>query len=247
MTVRGVLFDAGNTLIRVRTRVGDVYSGVAARHGVTVDGTAADVLFQAEFRRRRGEFVRSVSRPHSVERERAWWRGLVETVLRAAGAGNALGAEFEGLFEDLYRTFERPEVWEVFPDVEPCLDALNAAGLPVGIVSNWDSRLHAVLRGLGLAERFRCVLTSAEFGAEKPHPSIFSEAASRLGLPPGEILFVGDLVRDDLEGATAAGMKAILVDRACGDALAAGARVCDLREVPALVSALHGRPSGGGR
>jgi putative hydrolase of the HAD superfamily len=235
MRIRGVLFDAGNTLIRVRASVGEVYAGVARRHAVAVDGAAVDRLFQAEFRRRKGQFVDSVCRPHSPERERAWWRRLVESVFRAAGAWDQLEGRFEGLFEELYEAFERSEVWEVFPDVVPCLDALAGRGLSLGVVSNWDSRLHAVLRGLGLVGRFRCVVTSAEFGAEKPDPSIFREAAARLGFRPEEILHVGDLIRDDLNGAAEAGMQAVLVDRACREAPAGALRVCDLREVPALV------------
>lgn len=235
MRTRGVLFDAGNTLICVRTRVGEVYAEVARRHGAEVDGADLDRLFQAEFRRRRSEFVRSVSLPHSVERERTWWRGLVETVVRGVGAWEALAGDFGGFFDELYRTFERPDVWEVFPDVEPCLDALEAGGLRLGVVSNWDSRLHAVLAGLALAPRFRCVLTSAEFGAEKPHPSIFREAATRLDVAPEEILHVGDLMRDDVEGATAAGMRAVLLDRTCADGPCGAARVCDLRELPGLI------------
>jgi putative hydrolase of the HAD superfamily len=101
-------------------------------------------------------------------------------------------------------------------------------------VSNWDSRLHAVLRGLGLAGRFRFVLTSAEYGAEKPDPSIFREAARRLDLPTEQVLHAGDLLEEDVGGATGAGMLAALVDRACGDAPLKPAvlRVCDLRELP---------------
>ncbi|MBI5014782.1 MAG: HAD-IA family hydrolase [Deltaproteobacteria bacterium] len=235
MKIRGVLFDAGNTLIRVRPGVGNVYAAVAARHGVTIDGAALDPLFQAEFRRRRSDFVRDVSRPHSAARERAWWGGLVEAVFRAAGAWEAFEGVFEEFFRELYETFERPEVWEVFPDVEPCLDTLAAGGLRLGVVSNWDSRLHAVLGGLGLARRFDCVLTSAEFGAEKPDPSIFREAALRLGLRPEEVVHVGDLVREDLEGAVSAGMDALLLDRTCGRLPSGPARVCDLREVPARI------------
>lgn len=229
---RAVLFDAGNTLLRVTPSVGRVYAAVAARHGVEADGAEIERLFRAEFERRRGSFVAAVSRPHGQEKERAWWKALVEAVFEDAGLRERFGRGFDPFFEDVYRTFERPEVWEVFPDVGPCLDALAARGLPLGVVSNWDSRLHPVLRGLGLARYFRFALTSAEVGAEKPDAPIFEEAARRFGLPPEQILHVGDLLRDDVEGARAAGLRALLLDRACGPRSAEAERVCSLREVP---------------
>ena len=235
--VRAVLFDAGNTLIRVATPVGQVYAEAAGRAGIPADGEELERLFRAAFGRRRAGFVAQVSRPHTPEKERAWWRDLVDEIFREAGLREALGTSFDAFFEDVYRTFERPEVWEVFPDVFPCLDALAALGLPLGVVSNWDSRLHAVLRGLGLTERFRFALTSAEFGAEKPHPSIFREAARRFGLPPEEVLHVGDLLRDDVEGARAAGLQALLLDRGCEPHPDGTARICRLGEVPERVLA----------
>ncbi len=211
--IRGVLFDAGNTLLRVRGSVGRVYAEVARRHGVAVDEEALEEQFRRAFQSRKEGFLHGVARPHSPERERAWWRALVRDVFGAAGSLGAFGDRFEAFFDELYRTFEGPGRWRVFPDVFPCLDGLAARGVPAAVVSNWDSRLHPVLAGLGLAERFRFVLTSAEFGAEKPHPAIFREGAARLGLEPAEVLHVGDLVRDDWLGALGAGLQAVLVDR----------------------------------
>ncbi len=211
--IRGVLFDAGNTLLRVRGSVGGVYAEVARRHGVTVGEEPLEEEFRRAFRGRKESFLHAVARPHSPERERAWWRTLVRDVFGATGSLDSFGARFEPFFDELYRTFERPTRWQVFPDVIPCLDDLATRGVPAAVVSNWDSRLHPVLAGLGLADRFRFVLTSAEFGAEKPDPAIFREGAARLGLEPGEVLHVGDLVRDDWLGALQAGLQAALVDR----------------------------------
>lgn len=230
MRVRAVLFDAGNTLIRVRGSVGDVYAAAARRHGVPAEGAAVEAAFREVFGRRRSGFVAEASRPHSPARERAWWREVVGEVFGALGLLPELTEGFDAFFGDLYLTFERPEVWEVFPDVLPALDALAGRGLPVAVVSNWDSRLHAVLRGLGLAPRLAFALTSAEFGAEKPHPSLFAEAVRRLGLVPGEVLHVGDLLRDDVEGARSAGLQALLLDRSCPEG-SAPERICSLSEV----------------
>ena len=79
--VRAVLFDAGNTLIRVATPVGRVYAETAGRHGIPADGEELERLFRAAFARRRGEFVARVSKPHSPEKERAWWRASIPACL----------------------------------------------------------------------------------------------------------------------------------------------------------------------
>lgn len=233
--VRGVLFDAGNTLIRVSGTVGDVYAQVARRHGLDPGGGALERAFRKVFQERKGGFLPRVSRPHSPEREKAWWRELVEAALREAGAWDGFGRRFPAYFEELYREFEKPDHWEVFPDALPCLDALASLGLGLGVVSNWDSRLHPVLSGLGLAPRFRFVLTSAEFGAEKPDPSIFREGARRLALPPAQVLHVGDLVRDDWKGATRAGLRAVLVDREGTCPVPGAALLRTLDDLPALL------------
>ena len=55
--------------------------------------------------------------------------------------------------------------FELLPDVVPALDALAAAGLRLGVVSNWDCGLRDVLDGLGIADRFAAVSASAVVGA----------------------------------------------------------------------------------
>jgi putative hydrolase of the HAD superfamily len=67
---------------------------------------------------------------------------------------------------------------------------------------------------LGLAEHFKTIVVSCEIGAPKPSPLIFREATRRLCLPPAAILHVGDSPEADLAGAEAAGMKAVLLQRA---------------------------------
>ncbi len=225
--VEAVLLDAGNTLIRVRGSVGEVYAAVARRHGLPADGAALDRAFRQAFRERRSGFLAGVSRPHSPDRERAWWRDLVREVLRRSGLDGMPPRRFAAFFDDLYETFARPDPWEVFPDALECLEVLEARGIPVAVVSNWDSRLKDVLEGLGLAGRFRFVLVSAEFGAEKPDPSIFLEAVRRMGVRPGRVVHAGDLYREDVLGARAAGLRAVLVDRE-GTAPFARNRVQDL-------------------
>lgn len=102
----------------------------------------------------------------------------------------------------------------LFPDVVPALDALRGAGLRLGVVSNWDCSLPAVLEGLGVAARFEVVTVSATARAAKPEPAIFHQALDALGIGPAAAIHCGDLPAADCAGARRAGVRAVLIDRA---------------------------------
>lgn len=93
------------------------------------------------------------------------------------------------------------------------LDALEQAGLPVGIVTNGHDEKYHTLDLLGLRQRTACVLVSQTAGRRKPDPSLFVQAARSLGAPPAQILFVGDKLRQDIRGAQAVGMATAWVRR----------------------------------
>ena len=94
----------------------------------------------------------------------------------------------------------------------PLFETLRARGLKLAILSNWDSRLHRVVAGLGWRGYLDHVFVSADLGVEKPAPAIFSHAATALGCAPGEILHVGDSIEHDIAGALAAGWHAAWLD-----------------------------------
>lgn len=103
--------------------------------------------------------------------------------------------------------------FHLYPDVLPALDALSSAGTRLAVVSNWDCSLHDVLAGLGVAERFELVVTSAGVGLSKPDPGVFHAALGALGLAPHEVVHCGDEPVADGEGARAAGVRAVIVRR----------------------------------
>ena len=88
----------------------------------------------------------------------------------------------------------------------------------LALVTNFDHppHLHAMLPDLGLVEHFDAVVISGEVGVRKPDPTIFEIALDRLGLDRGEVIHVGDSLEDDLEGARAAGIRCVLIDRTDG-------------------------------
>lgn len=91
------------------------------------------------------------------------------------------------------------------------LAALKSRGYRLGVVSNADGRVRTLLDRAGLSDFLELVVDSAETGLEKPDPRIFLAAAGRLGLPPGDCVYVGDIYEIDVRGARAAGLEAILI------------------------------------
>lgn len=112
-----------------------------------------------------------------------------------------------------------------YPDAEPALRGLRARALRLVVVSNWDCSLGSVLERCGLAAVLDGAISSAEAGARKPDPAIFGPALELAGCDPGEALHVGDTAEEDVEGARAAGIRALLLDREGGGEISSLAEI----------------------
>lgn len=110
--------------------------------------------------------------------------------------------------------------FRAYPDARPTLDALRERGLQLVCVSNWDVSLGEVLERCGLADAFDGVVCSAEVGARKPDPAIFEAALAVAACTPDEAIHVGDTAAEDVAGAGAAGIRALLLDREGGGDIA---------------------------
>jgi putative hydrolase of the HAD superfamily len=123
-----------------------------------------------------------------------------------------------------------------YEDALPVLNQLRAAGIRTGIVSNspWGSPAslwRAELRRLELLDAVDVNVFCGDVGWRKPAKEIFAHASELIGVPPAEICFVGDDPRWDFEGATAAGMHPILLDRDRRHAAHAATSARELGEV----------------
>lgn len=95
------------------------------------------------------------------------------------------------------------------------LRCLHAAGIRIGILSNFDHypHVHALLEQEGLLPFLDAVVVSGEVGLKKPDPAIFALALERLGTSPQQTVFVGDHPELDFEGSEQAGLVAMLLQR----------------------------------
>src|SRR5436305_277412 len=106
--------------------------------------------------------------------------------------------------------------FSAYPDSEPALAALKDRGIRRVAVSNWDCSLPSVLEDCGLGGLMDGVVTSAGAGSRKPEPGIFAAALELAHCAPEEVLHVGDTPEEDVAGARAAGIRALLIDRSGG-------------------------------
>jgi putative hydrolase of the HAD superfamily len=208
--VTTVTFDAGGTLLHPHPGVGAVYHACGARHGCTHD---PDTLERA-FRRAFVTVSRDAAELDPEARERDFWRRVVAATF--AGDPGLSPAALPALFAELWEAFAHGRHWRVPPAAATTLGTLRARGYRLGVLSNWDHRLHQVLAETGLARWFEHVLISSELGAEKPDPEIFHAAAARFAAAPAQCLHIGDSIRHDREGAHAAGWSAVIVRREDG-------------------------------
>ena len=132
----------------------------------------------------------------------------------------------------IVRRWEEAAQFELYDDVLPVLDELRRSGLRIGLISNTSRDLGAFVRHFALD--VDAWLASGSYGKVKPSPLVFRAALELVGCEPGAALMVGDSPRDDVAGARAVGMRALLLDRAgvFPDALE---RIESLTELPEAI------------
>ena len=100
-----------------------------------------------------------------------------------------------------------------YPDALEGVADLHRRGNRLVVVSNWDCSLPDWLGPTGLLDLVEGVVTSAEAGAAKPDPAVFRKALELAGVLRGSAVHVGDSLDNDVAGARALGLRAILVRR----------------------------------
>ena len=207
---KAIFFDAVGTLIFLPRSVGEHYAEVA--RGCGVDLPAAD--WQRAFRRAWSATPPRSSMPSPrAEDDKGWWRDLVDDVLdQVLPPEQRHSFARRAYFEAVYAHFGEPGVWALFPEVTGVLTLLRGRGYRLGVISNFDRRLDAILAGLGIRDLFECVILSSETGADKPDPQIFRRGLDALRLAAPEALHVGD-DRERDGGAEALGIRVFHLDR----------------------------------
>jgi len=218
--VRAIVFDVDFTLARPGPDLGpEGYERLGARYGLTLDPARyADA--------RRAALVDLKRHPELDHDEEIWIRFTQRIIEGMGGAGDTYAAacEMEGAWAHAHH-------FELYEDAIPTLGALRDRGLKLGLLSNSARDLDAFVGHHGLA--VDAVLTSRAHGKTKPHETIFRRMLELLDVVAGDAVMVGDTIEDDVEGATAVGMRAVLVDRE--GRYETHASIADLRALLSLI------------
>jgi HAD superfamily hydrolase (TIGR01549 family) len=190
--VDGVTLDALGTLVRLRDPAPALREALRSA-GVERDESTVRAAFAAEV----AHYKPRCSRGRDQASLQTLREECVGVFLEAAGADLAAA--------DFVDAFVGALAFEPEPGAAEAVARLAAAGLPLAVVSNWDSSLRDTLAALDLAAPLTAIITSAGAGAEKPDPAIFAVALDQLGTAPDRTLHVGDEESDEL-GALRAGL-----------------------------------------
>jgi HAD superfamily hydrolase (TIGR01509 family) len=201
--LRAVIFDAGNTLLRMDYAV---ISEELTRRG---RATSREQVEEAELRARvrLDPHLAPGASTESGSTHGRYLRYLLEH----------LAVTDEALIDALaqWRRGYNPPVglWNrADPEALAAVRRVRAAGLVAGVISNSNGSVRSILEETGLAEHLHFVIDSSVVGVEKPDPRIFALGLREAGVAAAEAVYVGDLYSVDVLGARAAGLEAILLD-----------------------------------
>lgn len=197
MRAKAVTFDAGQTLVELDTAM---LSRRLAERGISIDAATLDDAQPPAWRRY--EQVMKEEGGHDEP-----WQIFMRTLLEVAGVpvGTAVSLAAWLWEEQPTRNLWRRPIAGMFE----LAAELTARGVPVGILSNSEGKLAELIDEIGWSAPFRVIVDSGKLGVAKPERPIFEHAARALGVAAGEVVHVGDSRTADVDGARAAGMRAI--------------------------------------
>jgi putative hydrolase of the HAD superfamily len=201
MMLRAVLFDVDFTLARPGPELGpEGYRRRAEQFGLRLDPGRYEAAREAA--------LVDLKRHPELEHDEEIWIAFTERILRGMGAEGERARECAAAIE---KAWEEHANFDLYEDALPVLDELRRAGIKIGLVSNGARDLadFVVHHGLDVD----VAVGSRAHGKTKPHETIFRAALEQLGVEPEEAAMVGDSIEDDIDGARALGMRALLVDR----------------------------------
>ncbi len=165
-----------------------------------------------------------------------WWDHMTEHFSRIYRTLGVQADHADAVAATIRTKVLNPDNYELYPDAVQALQACLDDGWQNHILSNNYPELNSVMESLGIAKYFSGITVSALVGVEKPRPEIFEAARAAAG-NPSLCVMAGDNPVADIAGATAAGMRAILVHgRVCQGLIILPIELC---EVPSMLHCIN--------
>lgn len=211
MRYRLVTFDVTNTLLKFRTTPGLQYAKVAKIYGVKADADELGRAFKCEYKNLNAEDPNFGANKNKAMTSTEWWKMLVSRTFSSAGSplDSTSLATISNHLIGMYRT---SACWDIRPGAREVLHSLKQKKcLSLGIISNFDDSLNAVLNSTGLLPFFDFVVASYNAQCYKPQKEIFQVVLKQVNCTPEEAMHIGDDVQLDYFGARNAGWDALLL------------------------------------
>ena len=207
-----IFLDAAGTLFGVQGSVGYQYAKIAQEFGVDLPADDLNHAFFKTFKATTPPAFSAINPEELRYFEYHWWMDIAIQTFQQVDAFD-LFPDFNKFFAVLYDYFATAEPWFVYPDVLDSLKRWQQLGIPLGILSNFDSRIFPVVRSLGLEPYFSSVTISSEAGVAKPDPHIFHIALEKHQATADSAWHIGDSFEEDYQAACAAGLRGIWLRR----------------------------------
>lgn len=229
-----VFFDAGETILHPHPSWPELFAATCTRHGVAVTSEEVGPILYGMVRSWSDVAERAGVRNPSLSEEDSYrfWTFVYRRCL------DELGLNSPSLPDELYRVFTDTATYRLYDDALPAIDRLREAEYRIGLISNYEGWLEELLVELEVGDVFDISIISGLVGVEKPDVRIYEMALEAAAVAPDAAVHIGDSVALDVEPATAAGMRAVLLDRAGAHTDHRGPRVRSLAELPGLIGQL---------
>ncbi len=208
MTISGVIFDLGSTLIEFRGEWSDIFRGMS-QDLIAYLRDRGYVLDFAKFDRRYQEVVDQFY----TRGQQDWIEYTAEYTLRYTladfGFPDVSDEVVKGGLAAAYAAGEK--LWQPFDDAYRTLDELKARGYRIGLISNARdaANVERLIDQAQLRPWLDPIVISANAGVRKPNPRIFKIVLDYWQLPPNQVVMVGDMLGADILGAHNAGLRGI--------------------------------------
>ncbi len=200
-TLRAVLFDVDFTLCQPGPQLGPLgYHEAGLVHGISLD--------PARYEAAREAAIEDIRLHPELDHDQEVWQRFTEDIVRGMGGR---GSAVANVAESIVLGWEVHENFELYDDALRTLRAVRGAGFLLALISNTSRDLDEFVTHHRID--VDAVITSRLHGKMKPHPAIFRSTLTLLDVEPHQALMVGDSPADDIAGAEALGMPAVLLDR----------------------------------
>jgi len=208
LTIKAVLFDMGNTLIKYDVDTfKEVFQRVLISLGISRSLDEIKIAFLNS--EKEAKDINLLSSFGKIKCEEYWhkWDSLVLKHLKITD-----NEELARIVQSRWFDFVDSTL---YPEVKEVLSELKQRGLKLGLISNgYEEEINLILEKADLEKTiFNIIVGVDTIRKAKPNPDIFKYAISKLNVKLEEAMFVGDNVEADYKGAENAGIHALLIDR----------------------------------